>query len=311
MTDIQNDNCPARLSTLFENGIDQNGEGAYNNNIDDQILVFEGCGKDMMYIDFYDTGRFARGMGDYRTSVKITGTDTTLVTLSGLMCFNTTGLGFAGALNCWEDTKLWSPRGADMITVTNYGSDRQVKAVEICHPTKKAYITYFLGKEKTESETMTTIIAEDVGKLKQTGCCEAIVKSFGLSAGNAASATGTCQNMKPVGTIVVTNATANTNNNLIVIGKPSVNPLSTGVTDEEIHNDPEKYVIKLVNNHTLVVAGWEGNDTIAAANKVIEWLLANAHDGGTTTTYTTLDVNNDGSVDIFDAIKILEFISGI
>jgi len=132
LTDIQNDNCSANLSVIRENDIDLNAEG-WNNNTDDEILVFQGCGEDMFYIDFYDTGRYMRGIGDYRTSVKITGEEDTTT--------------FANQLRCSNDTKLWSPRGADQITVTNYGTNKQVNAVEICHPTKPAYITYFIGKE--------------------------------------------------------------------------------------------------------------------------------------------------------------------
>lgn len=279
LTDIQNDNCQATLTTLFENGLNQNGETT-NNNSDDQILVFQGCGEDKTYIDFYDTNRKDRGTGDYQTSVKITGIDTALVANTsclglGIVCYNSTSLGFEGVLKCSEDTKLWSPRGADLFTVTNYGSDDQVKAVEICHPTKKTYVTYFLGKEKTEGEQLGTITADDVGKLKTIGCCEATVKSFGLSTGNA---TGTCTNVKPVGTLMVLDKNAGTGN-LIVVGGPSVNTLaaSAGVTKEEIDADADKYVIKMVNSNTLVVAGWEAKDTNAATGKVVEWLLANAH----------------------------------
>ncbi len=282
LTDIQNDNCQATLTTLFENGLNQNGETT-NNNSDDQILVFQGCGEDKTYIDFYDTNRKARGTGDYQTSVKITGTDTSPVANtsclgSGIVCHNSTSLGFEGVLKYSEDTKLWSPRGADLFTVTNYGSDKQVKAVEICHPTKKTYVTYFLGKEKIESEQLGTITADDVGKLKKIGCCEATVKSFGLSTGNATNATGTCTNMKPVGTLMVLDKNAVTGN-LIVVGGPSVNTLaaSAGVTKEEIGADANKYVIKMVGNNTLVVAGWEAEDTNKATGKVVQWLLANAH----------------------------------
>ncbi|CEG13916.1 putative hamus subunit (fragment) [groundwater metagenome] len=283
LTDIQNDNCQATLTTLFENGtVDQNGETT-NSNSDDQILVFRGCGEDRTYIDFYDTNRRARGTGDYQTSVKITGTDTALVANTsclgpGIVCYNSTALGFEGALRCSEDTKLWSPRGADLFTVTNYGSDKQVKAVEICHPTKRTYVTYFLGKEKIESEQLGTITADDVGKLKKIGCCEATVKSFGLSTGNATNTTGTCTNIKPVRTLMVLDKNAGAGN-LIVVGGPSVNTLaaSAGVTKEEIGADADKYVIKMVNNNTLVVAGWEAGNTNAATGKVVEWLLANAH----------------------------------
>ena len=281
LTDIQNDNCPAKLGTLFENGTDLNGETT-NNNTNDQILTFKGCGEDKAYIDFYDTNRKNRGTGDYQTSVKITGTDTAPVANTsclgaGIECYNMTKLGFEGVLKCSEDTKLWSPRGADLFTVTNYGSDKQVKAVEICHPTKKAYITYFLGKEKEESEQIGTITEADVGKLKTIGCCEATVKSFRLSAGNATDAAGTCHAMKPVGKLMVLDKGAGTGN-LIVVGGPVVNTIaaSAGVTKEEIGADADKYVIKKVGNK-LVVAGWEAEDTYAATGKVVEWLLANAH----------------------------------
>ncbi len=284
LKDIQNDNCPAELRTIHEvTDVNEIDKGA-NNNTDDELLKFVGCGKDETYIDFYDTGRNARGTGDYRTSVRITGPGAGAVNTSCLSsdivcndCYNKTAVGFPGELKCSEDTKLWSPRGADLFTVTNYGSDKQVKAVEICHPTKKTYMTYFLGKEKEESEQLGTITAEDVGKLKKIGCCEATVKSFGLSSGNATNATGTCQSMKPVGTLMVLDKNAAGTGNKIVVGGPSVNTLAADVTKEEIGADADRYVIKLVNNNTLVVAGWEAGDTNAATGKVVEWLLANAH----------------------------------
>jgi len=288
LTDFASDTCEAELTVLPELGTDENERTSANNSNDD-ILVFKGCGKDKTYIDFYDTNRTS---GDYKTSVRITGPSGTPITPACVsptnatseiecdnQCYNkTAGFPNDGMLKCSEDTKLWSPRGADLFTAT-FRSDDQLKAVEICHPTKKSYMTYFLGKEKTEDEMIGTINAEDVGKLKKIGCCEATVKSFGLSSGNATNATGTCQSMKTVGTLMVLDKNAAGTGNKIVVGGPSANTLaaSAGVTPDEIKNADGQYVIKLVNNNTLVVAGWEAAETNAATRKVVDWLLEEAH----------------------------------
>jgi len=272
LTDIQNDDCSARLWTVDENGNNISAD----KNADDSLILFRGCSTDTAYIDLYDTDKKARG-GDYSTNVKILleGQRQEIVHNATHICYNaTTAQQFApsGILKCNEDTKLWSLNGGDEFTAT-YGSDKRVSTVEICHPTKRSYLTYFIGKEKTESEMIGTITADDVGKTKRIGCCEATVKSFGLST----NATGTCQQVKDVGKLMVLDKSADKSKNLIVIGGPSVNTLATNVTKEEINADPDKYVIKLVNNKTLVVAGWEAEDTQAATNAVIEWLKANAH----------------------------------
>ena len=283
LRDIQNDDCSARLTTADEsNGEGNNSDG----NSDDSLILFKGCSTDTTYIDLYDTGRKAKDNTaenkDYRTTVKIRleGTKQIIPQNNASMeCYNAllvSQFATSGVLQCGDDTKLWSLNGADLFTAT-YGSDKRVNTVEICHPTKMSYMTYFIGKEKTEAEMIGTIKAEDVGKLKKIGCCEATVKSFGLSSGNATNATGTCQNMKPVGTLMVLDKNAAGTGNKIVVGGPSVNTLAADVTKEEIGADADKYVIKLVNNNTLVVAGWEAEDTNAATGKVVEWLLANAH----------------------------------
>ncbi len=287
LTDIQNDDCSARLQTVFENASDINNEQA-KNNTNDQLLKFTGCSNAVTYIDFYDIGQSSDARSSdrtYRTSVTINEPQINPIptsTNSTTTCYDTsqvTNFPYQGVLKCSEDTKLWSLTGGDLFTVTNYGSDKQVKAVEICHPTKKSSMTYFIGKEKTEAEMLGTITADDVGKLKKIGCCEATVKSFGLSSGNATNVTGTCTNMKPVGTLMVLDTKAASTGNKIVVGGPVVNTItkSAGVTADEIGADADKYVIKLVNNNTLVVAGWEAGETNAATSKVVEWLLTNAH----------------------------------
>ncbi|MDI6730095.1 MAG: S-layer protein [Candidatus Altarchaeum sp.] len=287
LNDIQNDDCSARLWTADES----KGEGNNSDdNSDDSLILFKGCLTDTTYIDLYDTDRKARGDAggnkDYKTTVKIRlegtqGQTPVPQSNASLVCYDAAlapQFATSGVLRCNDDTQLWSLNGADIFTVTNYGSDKQVKEVEICHPTKQSFMTYFIGKEKTEAEMIGTITEADVGKLKKIGCCEATVKSFGLSAGNATNATGTCTNMKPVGTLMVLDKNAGTGN-LIVVGGPSINTLavSAGVTAAEISADSDKYVIKMVNKNTLVVAGWEAEDTNAATDKVVEWLLLNAH----------------------------------
>ncbi|MFN3527622.1 MAG: S-layer protein [Candidatus Altarchaeaceae archaeon] len=267
LTDFETDTCGASLTVVRENGIDINNDG----NTDDEILVFKGCGGDETYIDLYDRNHTNDESRDFKTSVKIKGEEiTNVVCNNSQCCYNITQVDFVGQLKCKEDTVLYSARGADKFTAT-YGDKNQLKSVTICHPKKEAYITYFLGKEKKESEINATITQDDVGKLKRAACCEFIVKTFGLTGG-----AGCNMKVNAIGNIVVTDTAADTSKNLIVVGGPSVNTLATDVTKDEIYNDPDKYVIKKVGNK-LIVAGWEADDTLAATNKVVEWLKNNVH----------------------------------
>ena len=75
--------------------------------------------------------------------------------------------------------------------------------------------------------------------------------------------------------LVVPEISADTSNNLIVVGGPAVNGMTT-VTAEEIAAASQKYIVKK-DGKKLIVAGWTAADTVDAGNALVDWLKANVH----------------------------------
>jgi len=171
-----------------------------------------------------------------------------------------------------QDTLIILPHGGDRATLT-YGSGRSVSSVEVCHPKDTVYVTLFLGTEEASTTVDAEITKDDEGKTKTVGCCEYLVKEFGVS---TSSTPGVSVSVNPiVGNLVVSEIAADTTKNLVVIGGPAVNSMTT-VTADEISAATGKYVVKL-NGKKVIVAGWEAAETIDAGNALIAWLQANAH----------------------------------
>ncbi len=78
-----------------------------------------------------------------------------------------------------------------------------------------------------------------------------------------------------VGNLVVPEVAADTSKNLIVVGGPAVNGLTT-VTAAEIQAASQNYIVKK-DGKKLIVAGWTAADTVDAGNALVAWLKDNVH----------------------------------
>jgi len=135
------------------------------------------------------------------------------------------------------------------------------------------YATMFLGTDEASTTVDAEITKDDEGKTKTVGCCEYLVKEFGVT---TSGTPGMSVSVNPiVGNLVVSEIAADTTKNLVVVGGPSVNSLST-VTADEIAAATGKYIVKK-DGSKVIVAGWESAETIDAGNALIAWIQANAH----------------------------------
>jgi len=175
-------------------------------------------------------------------------------------------------LNDDRDTMLLVPEGGDQIIV-DYGGDFEVEGVEIVHYQENCDATVFVGTSQEATLLESTITEADVGATKTAGCCTFTVKDFSV-AGSGATAAATETTVNPiVGNLVVSESGANVNKNLVIVGGPAVNGMTT-VTADEIAAASQKYIVKK-DGKKLVVAGWTASDTIGAGNALISWLKAN------------------------------------
>jgi hypothetical protein len=131
----------------------------------------------------------------------------------------------------------------------------------------------FIGTSEQATTIDTTITKADEGSEKTVGCCTYLVKEFGVST-TGASATTVAVN-PIVGSLVVPEIAANAQKNLIVVGGPAVNGLSS-LNKDEIQAATGQYVVKKDGNK-VYVAGWTAADTVDAGNALIAWLQENAH----------------------------------
>ncbi len=173
------------------------------------------------------------------------------------------------------DTMLIAPDGGNTYSL-DWGTDNRIDSVDICHPRDDVDATVFLGTEEEETLAEYTITKDDVGTEKEAACCRFKVEDFAVT-GTAGGSVSTVV-VNPVGNLVVSESAADGTKNLVLVGGPAVNAMTeaAGVTSAEIDAATDKYVVKKVDN-TLVVAGWEADDTVAGANALISWLKANAH----------------------------------
>jgi hypothetical protein len=179
-----------------------------------------------------------------------------------------------GKLNDEDDTVLILPDGGDRITV-DYGSNRRIDAVTICHPRDEVFGTAFIGTGEQETLLEAVITKDDEGKEQTVGCCTYTVKEFAVSA-TATSQTVTETTVNPVrGGLVVPEVGADLSKNLIIVGGPAVNTMST-VTAAELAAASDRYIVKK-DGSKLIVAGYDAADTVAAGNALIAWLQQNVH----------------------------------
>jgi hypothetical protein len=173
-----------------------------------------------------------------------------------------------------DDTMLILPDGGDRITV-DYGSNRMVDAVTVCHPKDEVYGTAFIGTGEQETVLEAVITKDDEGKEQTVGCCTYTVKSFEVTA-TATSQTVTETTVNALsGGLVVPEVGADLSKNLIIVGGPAVNTMST-VTAAELAAASDRYIVKK-DGSKVIVAGYDAADTVAAGNALIAWLQANVH----------------------------------
>lgn len=177
-------------------------------------------------------------------------------------------------LNDDKDTMLVLPEGGDQIIV-DYGGDFELEGVEIVHYQDNCDATVFVGTSQEATLLESTITEADVGTTKVAGCCTFEVKDFSVSGAGATAATTDTTVNPIVGNLVVPESGANVNKNLVVVGGPAVNGMTT-VTADEIASASQKYIVKK-SGKKLVVAGWTAADTVDAGNALINWLKANVH----------------------------------
>ena len=171
------------------------------------------------------------------------------------------------------DTLVIFPMGGHRINI-DWGADYSIDAVEILHPQEAVAATTFIGTSQ-ESTVLESVITEaDVGTTKTAGCCTFTVEEFGVAGAAAASVTETSVNSVPAN-LVVPEISADTSKNLIIVGGPAVNGMST-VTAEQIAAASQKYIVKK-DGRKVIVAGWTAADTVDAGNALIDWLKANVH----------------------------------
>lgn len=267
--DFDEDGNTLRLSIVKEAGVDASLQMQDEKNVKNSPLDLNGDGDDEdilvslvnydnenIYIDFTDRNYDETDISyTYDNSVMLTGLNITL--------------------DEDIDTLLITPRGDDEYNL-DWGADNKLQSVELMHPVELVDATYFIGTSEQETVVTSTVTEADEGKTVTAGCCSFTVDEFGVTAGEATKTKVTQITVNPIlGNLVVPEVGADTSKNLIIVGGPSVNGLST-VTKDEIAAASQKFVVKK-DGKLLIVAGWEADDTVAAGNALIKWLQDKAH----------------------------------
>jgi hypothetical protein len=267
-TDFDEDGNSLQLSVVKEAGADASLQMKDEKNVKNSALDLNGDGDDedilvalengdgeTVYIDFTDRNYDETDISvDYDNSVMLKDLNITL--------------------DEDIDTMLITPRGGGEYNL-DWGADSKLESVELKHPVDNVHATYFIGTSEQETVVKSTVTMADEGKTVTAGCCSFTVDEFGVT--GTAKATKVTQNLvNPiVGNLVVPEVGADTSKNLIIVGGPSVNGLST-VTKDDIAAASQKFIVKKDGN-LLIVAGWTADDTVAAGDALIKWLQDNVH----------------------------------
>jgi len=255
------------LQVVNEDGTtDQNDQGfsALHIDTDDTLLLLTNKDGEKVVIDMYDR--------DYNDSTDIYYDETIAGDRTTLPWNVTTGAPTI-RLNRDTDTILILPQGGTRVNV-DWGADYRIDSVEILHPQETVYATYFVGTSEETTILESVITEADVGATKTAGCCTFTVEEFGVTGSAQASVTEVEMQDTP-SNLVVPEITADTTKNLVIVGGPAVNGMST-VTAEQIAGASEKFIVKK-DGRKVIVAGYTASDTVEAGNALIDWLKANAH----------------------------------
>jgi len=233
---------------------------------DDVLLKIRNEEGEYVYLDLYDRN-YDSGSNAYYDNALIAATDDIVDGYDVLPAANTIFW-----LDEDEDTDLYLPRGGDRFTV-DWGGDYEIESVSICHPQDEVDATIFIGTTEEEAVMESLITSDDVGTEVTAGCCSFTVVDFGVE--GEASVSVDERIINDVGNLVVAEANADQNKNLIIVGGPVVNGLSTATVDE-IRVASGQYVVRK-DNKRIIVAGLGAGDTLNAGNALIQWLKDHAH----------------------------------
>jgi len=251
---------------VYEKTGDMNGDGEEG---DVLLLAYNEQGE-YAVIDMYDRDYNSSASSTAYYTMSVLGTDSGI--WSDTSGVNTSQIGVK--LDDEDDTLLVLPDGGDSLTV-DYGSNRKIDSVSICHPQDEVYATAFIGTGEQETMLEAVITRDDEGKEQTVGCCTYTVKEFAVSAtATSQSVTETTVNAIS-GSLVVPEVGADLSKNLIVVGGPAVNTMST-VTAAELAAASDRYIVRK-DGSKVIVAGYDAADTVSAGNALIRWLQENAH----------------------------------
>ena len=255
------------ITVVNEDGTtDQNDQGLTASKIDTDdtlLLITNKAGEDVV-VDMYDR--------NYNDTTDTYYDESVAADATTLPWNSTTGAPII-RLDRDYDNMLILPQGGTTINV-DWGADYRVDSVEILHPQESVYATYFIGTSEEATVLESVITESDVGTTKTAGCCTFTVEEFGVSGAAAASVTEVSMNNVP-SNLVVPEISADTSKNLVIVGGPAVNGMSS-VTAQQIASASQKYIVKK-DGRKLIVAGWTAADTVDAGNALVDWLKANIH----------------------------------
>ena len=255
------------INVVEETGSDYNdyAESIANIDTDDVLISIVNEQGEYVIVDMYDR--------DYNDTTDVYYDEDVKAAATAVTAWNITNDPIKVELDRDSDTVLILPDGGDKVIV-DWGADYRIDAVEILHPQEEVEATTFIGTSEETTVLESMITEADVGTTKTAGCCSFTVEEFGVSGAAAASVTEVSVKSVP-SNLVVPEISADTSKNLVIVGGPAVNGMTT-VTAEEIAAASQKYIVKK-DGRKVIVAGWTAADTVDSGNALIDWLKSNVH----------------------------------
>ncbi|MFH1125616.1 MAG: hypothetical protein V1703_00690, partial [Candidatus Altiarchaeota archaeon] len=249
---------------------DENGVEDFNNdgNIDDRLIVISNEQDEYAIVDLYDRSYNSSANSDVKYKEGVLSTDM-WTNSGGVLSGN-----ISAKLDDEDDTLLILPDGGDRITV-DYGSNVLVNSFSVCHPVETVKGTAFIGTSEQPIILETVITKDDEGKEQTVGCCTYTVKEFSVTAAMGSKTYNEVTSNPMDGGLVVSESNVDLSKNLIIVGGPAVNAMST-VTADELDEADNQFIIKK-NGSKLIIAGYDAEDTVKAGNVLIDWLRENIH----------------------------------
>ncbi|MBM3308962.1 MAG: S-layer protein [Candidatus Altiarchaeales archaeon] len=253
------------MRIVNENGtFDMNKDG----NSNDRLIVLSNEQGEYAVVDLYDRSYNSSSSSTAKYKEGAVSTD---------RWSNTAGVptaNISAKLDDEDDTLLVLPDGGTEVTL-DYGSNTQVNSFQVCHPVEEVKATAFIGTSEDEIMLEAVITKDDEGKEQTVGCCTYTVKEFAVSAAEVSETVNEITPSDVNGGLVVSDVEADLSKNLIIVGGPAVNSLST-TNAAELEEADDQYIVRK-DGSKLIVAGYDAKNTVAAGNALIAWLRENAH----------------------------------